>query len=126
MKLERSLAVGNQRVLDQVAVGEPDVEQRAVPHRGLLDVVLEGANRLSHGGESTPTPWSRVKAKSPPDLLEALAQLGLKAAVGRPVEASALDVRRKQPLVGDALGLVVRVDVALAAAQRAGARVVGV
>ena len=67
------------------------------------------------------TPFSRAAGG-----VEPLRELGLEAAVGRLVEALALHLGRQQRLVGDSARLVVRVPVALAAAERLRAGIVRV
>src|SRR5689334_3797109 len=71
---------------------------------------------------------ARASALAAPaaELLEAFAEIGLEPAIGRLVETLALELLGEQRLVGDAPRLVVRVDVALAAAEPACAGVVGV
>ena len=66
-------------------------------------------------GESLDGPASRAVLDA--SAISQRAQLGLEAPVGGLVEALALDLLGQQRLVGDAAGLVVRVDVALAAAE---------
>src|SRR3954452_21471318 len=61
-----------------------------------------------------------------PDLLEALSQSGLGAPVGELEEALVRRVFGHHPLLGDAVGAVVRVVVALAPAELLGSGVVGV
>jgi hypothetical protein len=58
--------------------------------------------------------------------IEALTQLCLEAAVGRLVKVLAADRLGSQRLVGDRLGLVVRIAVALAPPELLGSGVVGV
>ena len=54
VRRERALPVIAQPLGDDVAVLDPDVEQRAVPGLGRLDVVLEYPDRFSTITESTP------------------------------------------------------------------------